>query len=72
MLLIEDEHWRHPAFVTDAVADSIEATYQPIPVDPAWRLRVFQWGLDATPAMTDKPEGSAGPTPQVSHAPQNG
>ncbi len=72
VVLIEDEHWRHPAFVTDAVADCLEAEFRPVPVDPAWRLRVFQWGLDARPAMTDKPEGPVGPTPQVSHALPNG
>ncbi len=53
VVAIEDEHWRHPAFVTDATADWIETNLTTVPITRAARLRVFTWGMDDRTAMAD-------------------
>ncbi|MBB6441871.1 ArnT family glycosyltransferase [Phycisphaera mikurensis] len=62
LVIVEDEHWRTPAFVTDAAADWLEASCRPIDLPPGCRLRAFAWGPDpeGDPAEAGAAGGAAG------------
>lgn len=44
LIVIETAEWRQPAFVSDAAADELEASFVRLPMDPDHLLLAFGWG----------------------------
>ena len=59
LVTVDQEHWRQPAFVPDAVADWIEAQLVAVPMPEAWRIRVYEWTDPATSEGGDPDSSTA-------------
>ncbi len=53
LILLDGTSWRQPWGIPDSTADFIDQELEPLPIDPAWRMKAFRWGTEQAAAHAD-------------------